>query len=286
MTHPTTLRACMVPGCGRPHYGHGYCRPHHVRWLRHGDPRADSPIAGPGTGSGVLSVSGAHRRVRAARGSAAGRRCAGCGGVAAVWCYDGADPAERVGPNGRRYSLDPARYRPCCRFCMQQAAVDLRTAFPRPRTRPALDVERAARLYVAGANSRGLAALMGVSPGTVRRALRAHGVTIRPPVAVPRRARRHRITAAPSTTGSTPRDPRTNYMNQPSSIFTNDSTIHSRQPSTHTTTTTNSQRTDQNQGQHNDPRDQCGPTHQRSLGVGRVPCGPAAPDEQDPREAE
>ena len=281
-----TGRACVVPDCGRAHYGHGYCRAHHARWLRHGDPRADSPIAEPATGAVVLSVSGAHRRVRSARGSAAGRRCAGCGGVAAVWCYDRTDSAECVGPNGRRYSLDPDRYRPCCRFCMQQAAVDLRVAFPRPRPRPALDVERAARLYVAGANSRGLAALMGVSPGAVRRALRAHGVTIRPPIAVARRARRHRITAAPSTTSSTPRDHHTNDTNHPSSIFTNDSAIHSRQPSTHTTTTTSSQRTDQNQGQHKDPRAQSGPTHQRSLGGGRVPCEPAAPDEQDPREAE
>ena len=107
-----------------------------------------------------------------------------------MWCYDGTDPAERVDPRGRRYSLDPDRYRPSCRFCLRQAVADRDAAFPRPRRRPSLDVERAARLYQAGASSRGVAALMGVSPGTVRRALRAHGVTIRPPIAPARPPRR------------------------------------------------------------------------------------------------
>jgi hypothetical protein len=282
MTRPP----CDVPGCGRPHYGQGYCRAHHARWRRHGDPDVESPIAAPAAGYVVLSVSGAHRRVRATRGTPAGQRCAGCGGEATVWRYDGADPAERVDPHGRRYSLDPAHYRPCCRFCLRRAGADRHALLPTSRRRPAFDVERVARLYAAGATSRGLAALMRVSPGTVLRALRAHGVAIRPPVAVTRRSRRHHVTADPSTTSRTPNDHRTHATNRSSSSFTNDSAIHSRQPSRHTTTTTSSQRRDQNEGQHNDPRAQSGPTHQRSLGVGRVPCGPAVTEPQDPREAE
>ena len=292
MTRP----ACEVPGCGRPHYGHGFCRAHHGRWLRHGDPRAGEPIAVPTRGDAVLSVSGARRRVRATRGTAAGRRCSGCGGQAAVWCYDGADPAERIDPRGRRYSLDPDRYRPSCRFCLRQVAVDRHAAFPRPRRRPALDVERAARLYAAGASSRGLAALMGVSHRTVLRTLRAHGVAIRPPIAVGRRSRRHRVTADPSTTGSTPNEHGTHDTSHESSIVTTDTNSHPRQrqpspqPARHTTTTTStttsSPRRDQSEGQHNAPRAQSGPTHQRSLGRFRVPCGPAAGDTHDQRDGE
>ena len=275
MTRPP----CEVPGCGRPHYGHGYCRAHHARWLRHGHPRADCRSRRRPPVTRVLSVSGASpagaRGPGAQRGSGAPAAAAGSGVVLRRH-----GPRERVGPDtaAATASTRPATGRAAGSACNRPPSIS-GAAFPRPRPRPALDVERAARLYAAGANSRGLAALMGVSPGTVRRALRAHGVTIRPPIAAARRARRYRITAAPSTTGSTPRDHHTNDTIHPSSIFTNDSAIHSRQPSTHTTTTTSSQRTDQNQGQHKDPRAQCGPTHQRSLGVDRVPCGPAAPDE-------
>jgi hypothetical protein len=43
-----------------------------------------------------------------------------------------------------------------------------------------LDVERAAQLYRAGASARGIGAVLHTSPATVLRALRAHGVTIRP----------------------------------------------------------------------------------------------------------
>jgi len=206
-----------------------------------------------------------------------------------VWCYDGADPAERVDPRGRRYSLDPDRYRPSCRFCLRRAAADRRAAFPRPRRRPRLDVERAARLYQAGASSRGLAALMGVSRDTVLRALRAHGVAIRPPVAPARRSRRHPVTPAATHDSRPPSDHRTNATRHQTSISTNDTAIPSRQPSSHTTTTsttTSSPSRDQNDRQHTDPNSQSGPTHQRSLGVGRAPCGPAAAEPQDPRPAE
>ena len=77
-----------------------------------------------------------------------------------------------------------------------------------------------------------------------------------------------------------PSDHRTNATSHQTSIFTNDTASPSRQPSRHTTTTTStttsSQSRDQNEGQHTDPNSQSGPMHQRSLGVGRVPCGPAA----------
>ena len=95
-----------------------------------------------------MTYRAAHERVRAERGPASAQRCAQCGRPAAVWCYDGADPAARTDDRGRRYSLDPARYRPRCRSCHRRAAVPRprptrarrrprgRTALPRRRHRP------------------------------------------------------------------------------------------------------------------------------------------------------
>lgn len=31
-------RLCSIPGCGKPHFGHGWCNTHYARWRRHGDP--------------------------------------------------------------------------------------------------------------------------------------------------------------------------------------------------------------------------------------------------------
>jgi hypothetical protein len=119
-----------------------------------------------------------------------------------VWSYDGTDPDERTEPGlqagpeaqeppdptstapagrERRYSLDPARYRPLCRFCHRRAVLDRAAPVPEPRRgAPAMDVERAARLYEAGASAAGIAGLLRVSPDAVLRALRARGLTIRP----------------------------------------------------------------------------------------------------------
>jgi hypothetical protein len=32
------MRLCSIEGCGRKHYGRGWCRMHHRRWVVHGDP--------------------------------------------------------------------------------------------------------------------------------------------------------------------------------------------------------------------------------------------------------
>lgn len=156
-------RRCTVPGCAGQHVARGYCRPHYVRWRRHGDPRAEVPVAH--RVRGAVSYWSAHRRVRAERGPATAQRCAECRAPAAVWSYDGTDPDERTDPaQGRRYSLDPGRYRPRCRSCSS-----------------GLDPARAARLYRAGASARGIGSLMGVGRTAVLAALRAHGVAIRRP---------------------------------------------------------------------------------------------------------
>lgn len=43
-----TRPICKIEGCGKPHYGNGWCSKHRDRWLRHGDPLggrdADEPL--------------------------------------------------------------------------------------------------------------------------------------------------------------------------------------------------------------------------------------------------
>ncbi len=166
------MSTCTVLGCGRPHHARGWCRPHWRR-ARRGDVRASVPIRGAG-----LSYAGLHRRLRAVRGPAAGRPCAECSAPACVWSYDGTDPDARTDPvDGHRYSLDPARYRPLCRACQRRATAPRRGG----RAATAVDVERAARLYRAGATARGVASVLRTSPAAVLSALRAHGVPIRAP---------------------------------------------------------------------------------------------------------
>jgi hypothetical protein len=196
------VRLCVIPGCGRPHLARDWCRPHYVRWQRHGDPLAEVPIRERARSGGGPSVWSVLRRVRAERGPADAQPCACCGGPAALWSYDGTDPDERT-PSGpstvpgtaddshaddaaeagtrRRYSLDPARYRPLCRFCHRRAVLDRAAPVPEPaRPAPAMDADRAARLYAAGASAAGIAGLLHVSPDAVLRSLRSRGITIRP----------------------------------------------------------------------------------------------------------
>ncbi|GAA3224604.1 hypothetical protein GCM10017691_12730 [Pseudonocardia petroleophila] len=156
-----------MPQCGRPHHGRGLCRPHWDRFHRGGDMGAEIRDA-----AAVPGYCAMRQRLVAARGPAAAQPCAGCDREAQLWSYDGTDPVERTDPaRGRRYSLDPDRYRPLCRSCHRRATA-------RGAAGP-LDVERAAWLYRAGASSRGIGAVLDASPSAVLRALRAHGVPIR-----------------------------------------------------------------------------------------------------------
>lgn len=226
-------RECSLPGCSTSHKARGYCSAHYARWRRgtlaHGRHGAKDPIG----------YRTAHRRVCAARGPADAHRCDGCDGTAALWCYGGGDPAELVDGRGRRYSLDPDRYLPRCRCCQQRSIADAGALNPVRRRPPALDVDRAAGLYAAGASSRGIAELMGVSRNTVLRALRARGVAIRPPVAPqqPRR-RRRRYPVTPRPTRNRNADP-----TPPRPISTNENPM----PISTTTTPTTPQTTSNNQ---------------------------------------
>jgi len=39
-------RLCLIPDCGKPHYGRGWCNAHYQRWWVHGDPLAGSTPKG------------------------------------------------------------------------------------------------------------------------------------------------------------------------------------------------------------------------------------------------
>lgn len=170
---------CDVPGCGRRHYGRGYCRTHHARWVRHGDPQADRPIApAPAAGAGC-SYGTVHRRLGVERGPANRHGCADCDRPAALWSHIGGGPDERTDPRGLRYSLDLTRYRPRCRSCHRRATTATGTARP-GAGRAVRDPDRVIRLYRAGASGPGIAALLGVSRTAIYTALREHGQAPRP----------------------------------------------------------------------------------------------------------
>jgi len=222
-----TARTCTVPECGRRHYGRGYCRAHHARWRRHGDPAAARQL-GTKTSGGV-SYWSVHERLRTERGPASSHRCAECGAAALGWSYDGADPDERTDPaRGYRYSLDLARYRPRCRCCHRRA-----TVAAHPGTPVLLDADRIARLYRAGATARGIAALLGTSPHIVLTTLRAHDVPIRNrdyrPTAQDQKSDRARqTTTTDSTRTSTTRTTDSTSKRQSTTTQSDDQTIASR----------------------------------------------------------
>jgi len=124
-----------------------------------------------GRSGGTESYAAVRYRLRQRFGPATGRGCALCTATAMVWAYDGNDPAALIDVARGRYSLDLSRYRPLCRSCQRRAST---------AGAGALDVDRAVWLYRAGASSRGIAALLDVSPNTVLRALRSRDVPIRP----------------------------------------------------------------------------------------------------------
>lgn len=51
-----TDKVCKIAGCGRATLAHGLCATHCKRVERHGDPRADEPIAAHGGGSPICKT--------------------------------------------------------------------------------------------------------------------------------------------------------------------------------------------------------------------------------------
>lgn len=248
-----STRTCSVAGCERRHYGRGYCRAHHARWRRHGDPAAERPL-GRKTPGGI-SYWSVHHRLAVERGPAGSHACAECAGPAVDWSYDGADPDERTDPiRGYRYSLDLARYRPRCRSCHRRATVAAHPGTPAP-----LDPARVERLYRAGATARGIAALLNTSPHIVLATLRARDVPIRNrdrrPTAPEHEARRARPTTSEPPT---------------------DEPITSTTTRTQTTTQTTTRAPASDRAQR--PKATTRPLHPDPMVAAACPDGPAAPE--------
>lgn len=115
---------CQEPGCGKPIGGRNWCNMHYTRWLRHGDPQTVIVDRNLPTGSAHPHWRGdeagyraVHERVRSRRGPAKDHPCLHCGGQAAHWAYDHADPAELIDSAMGPYSTNPERYLPLCVSC-------------------------------------------------------------------------------------------------------------------------------------------------------------------------
>ena len=79
------------------------------------------PLNGHTFPLGVITYTGAHRRIYSHRGPASHRECDLCGGPARQWSYMGGAPDEQVDPDGRPYSGDPNMYRPLCVPCHKRS---------------------------------------------------------------------------------------------------------------------------------------------------------------------
>lgn len=142
ITHHLPLgRACCEDGCERSvarDSGKGMCSMHYQRWLRHGDAGmvakggASQPgAANPNWSGDNITYSGAHIRIRNARGQASARKCTDCGGNARHWSYNHQDPGERIDPQMGRYSSNPNFYEPRCVPCHSRHDRQARISFGR-----------------------------------------------------------------------------------------------------------------------------------------------------------
>lgn len=116
----TPAPTCTIDACDSPVKARGLCEKHYCRWAAHGDPL--TLLSGVGIPmKPVPGYDGAHRRVVAVRGRAKDHTCIDCGGQAAEWSYNNADPeplyATVAGGFVVAYSLIIANYDPRCRSC-------------------------------------------------------------------------------------------------------------------------------------------------------------------------
>lgn len=131
VSHKRRATLCSVEDCGRPHEALGFCVMHYARYKSNGDPlvrRTSGPrpkgAANPKYLVGTdVNYWVAHRRVKAARGTASQFACVDCGNAAREWSYDKTDPEQLYGPPKpgspyiAPYSLDVQRYHPRCVPC-------------------------------------------------------------------------------------------------------------------------------------------------------------------------
>jgi hypothetical protein len=171
---------CPVEGCPRTIAYNGMCKRHAARVARCGDPLAFKPYSERGfrhasdnfrwAGDDVTYY-GMHRRVRVARGPARDHLCNECGGPAAHWSYDHADPGEQKSDVGA-YSVNVDHYVPRCVPCHKR--LDLALKPPKPDT--LIDLEAVKQLRAEWASARSIAELLGVPWRRVQRALDEMGL--------------------------------------------------------------------------------------------------------------
>ena len=91
--------------CDKPVEARGWCKMHHTRWLRHGDPNVviKDRVADP-------TYRTVHSRLVTRRGSAADYPCVDCQQPARDWSY-------KNGSGGMPYSTNLDDYEPRCRSC-------------------------------------------------------------------------------------------------------------------------------------------------------------------------
>ena len=115
-------RTCSVEGCDRRHAARGYCMNHYRHVMKGGHPDYVGQIVRSGEQNGSwkgndVGYTGAHERVRSARGKVQDHACIDCGGRARHWSYNHRDPNELRRSDGLPYSGDPAMYDPRCVPC-------------------------------------------------------------------------------------------------------------------------------------------------------------------------
>lgn len=114
---------CVIDDCHEPQASvTGWCDKHHTRYRRHGNPLTRLPHSStpqethPQWKAGGVGYSGAHMRIRVARGAASGYPCTDCHRPAQQWSYSHADPNEKQSELGP-YSATPDYYEPRCVSC-------------------------------------------------------------------------------------------------------------------------------------------------------------------------
>lgn len=122
------VRVCSIEDCDRPMEAGGLCGLHYMRKYRHGDPMVRLPTVAeqpqpvgadhPSWKGENIGYSGAHMRLRRARGLATNLTCIDCLGPAEHWSFNHSTPLDRTltakeGP----YSANVDDWDPRCVSC-------------------------------------------------------------------------------------------------------------------------------------------------------------------------